>query len=137
MADQVVLLRNGQIEQIGTPGELYERPKTDFSAQFLGTPPMNILPVRSIKPDSDQAETVGFIGVRPEKIRLCESGMKSLVSSVDYMGAETVLRLEYNNEPISARIDGQAEVRPGDTVHIEWAEKDEHYFNDNGARLER
>ena len=131
MAYQVVLLRSGEIEQIGSPGELYEKPKSDFAAQFLGTPPMNILPVRSIKAESSQA---GYVGIRPEKVRLCESGIETKVMSVDYMGAETVLRLEYNNETLSARVDGQAKAQPGDVIHIEWAESDEHYFDESGVR---
>ena len=134
-------MRDGEIEQIGSPGELYEQPKSDFAAQFLGTPPMNILPARTVKPeahqDGDAGCLSGYLGIRPEKVRLCESGMESEVVSVDYMGAETVLRLAYRGESISARVDGQAKVQPGDRLHIEWAEKDEHYFDENGVRLER
>src|SRR4030095_15208188 len=63
MADRVVLLRNGRIEQVGSPEELYARPATEFTARFVGAPPMNIL-----------RSNGGLTGVRPEDIRLASDG---------------------------------------------------------------
>lgn len=135
MADQVVLLKDGKIVQIGTPVELYDQPSTDFAAQFLGTPPMNVLPIAEL--DSQVAVPGGghFMGIRPEKVRLADSGLAVEVSAVDYMGAETVLRLLHHDSTIMVRVTGRADAVPGDRLHIDWSRDDVHLFDDNGIRL--
>ena len=135
MADQVVLLKDGKIVQIGTPADLYDYPSTDFAAQFLGTPPMNVLPIADI--DSPVAVPNGgrFVGVRPEKVHLADSGLAVEVSAVDYMGAETVLRLLHHGHTIMARVDGRADAAPGDRLYIVWSRDDVHLFDENGIRL--
>src|SRR5207302_7497134 len=75
MADQVVLMRNGRIEQDAAPAALYERPATIFAARFVGTPPMNVLPASLIPenlaptPNGRARETLA-IGIRPEAAQL-------------------------------------------------------------------
>ncbi len=135
MADQVVLLKDGKIVQVGTPAELYDKPLTDFAAQFLGTPPMNVLPIAEL--DNQAAVPSGghSMGIRPEKVRLADSGLTVEVSAVDYMGAETVLRLLHRDNTIMARVDGRAEAVPGDRLHIDWSRDDVHLFDENGIRL--
>jgi sn-glycerol 3-phosphate transport system ATP-binding protein len=135
MADQVVLLKDGKIVQIGAPAELYDQPSTDFAAQFLGTPPMNVLPIAEL--DSQAAVPSGghFMGIRPEKVRLTDSGLTVEVSAVDYMGAETVLRLLHHDKTIMARVNGRAEAVPGDRLHIDWSRDDVHLFDESGIRL--
>ena len=135
MAGQVVLLKDGKIVQIGAPAELYDRPLTVFAAQFLGTPPMNVLRIAEM--DNQVAVPRGghFMGIRPEKVRLADSGLGVEVSAVDYMGAETVLRLRYHEDTIMARVDGRAEAVTGDRLHIDWSRDDVHFFDENGIRM--
>jgi len=135
MADQVVLLRAGKIEQIGSPATLYEKPGTDFAAQFLGTPPMNVLPVSHIGDPDHNVAGAEYFGVRPEKIRISESGLSAKVAAVDYMGAETFLRFQYQNQIIMARINGRADAIPGDKLLINWDDGDVHLFDKQGVRL--
>ena len=135
MADQVVLLRDGRIVQVGPPAELYERPSTDFAAQILGTPPMNVLPISQIETVVDKPHDSWFLGIRPEKIRIADSGLPVEVSAVDYMGAETVLRLRHENSTLMARIDGRAEASPGDQLHVAWKQEDVHFFDKEGLRF--
>lgn len=135
MADQVVLLKDGKIVQIGAPAELYEQPSTDFTAQFLGTPPMNVLPITELETQVPDGDGGWFLGIRPEKIRIVDSGLPVQVSAVDYMGAETVLRLKHHGNTLMARIDGRAEAVPGDRLNIAWNQNDVHLFDKTGARL--
>ena len=135
MADQVVLLKDGKIVQIGAPAELYEQPSTGFAAQFLGTPPMNVLPISELETQIPEADGSWFLGIRPEKIRIVDSGLPVEVSAVDYMGAETVLRLKHHGNTLMARIDGRAEAVPGDCLHIAWNQNDVHLFDKAGTRL--
>lgn len=140
MADQVVLLKDGRIEQIGTSVELYESPATVFAAQFLGMPPMNVLPLDGIEFSGDLPDARGngragwSLGVRPEKIRIGEGGLAAEVSAVDFMGAETVLRLRHRSYTVMARIDGRADAAPGDKVRVGWSPEDVHLFDKNGMR---
>ena len=140
MADQVVLLNHGQIEQMAAPADLYEKPATIFAAQFLGMPPMNVLPVNAL----DLSTTIPLgalgvsgewsLGVRPEHIRLTDTGLPVQVSAIDYMGAETVLRLRHGDHVMMARINGRATAAVDQTVQITWDPKDIHFFNEKGIR---
>ncbi len=82
MADQIILLRAGRIEQDATPAALYARPATVFAARFIGTPPMNVIA------DGDAR----LLGVRPEDVRLAETGgLAARVVAVEYLGADSIV----------------------------------------------
>jgi multiple sugar transport system ATP-binding protein len=98
LADRVVVLRDGKIEQVGTPLELYDRPANQFVAQFIGTPQMNIVPAKDlqalVKTTGLPVQTDGFIGLRPENISLCAPAQGMLtarVELVEALGAETLI----------------------------------------------
>ncbi len=136
MADQVVLLREGNIVQTGTPAELYERPANEFAARFLGTPPMNVLDVDRLDLPGERANGGHFLGIRPEKVVPTDTGFPVEVSAVDYMGAETVLRLSHGGATLMARLNGRSEAAPGDRLHVRWDPADVHWFDREGVRLE-
>ena len=148
MADQVVLLQNGRIEQIAPPHELYEHPATAFSAHFIGSPPMNIVQLDLIDyrtvlsaaggrlPVADG--TRGWsIGIRPEEIILDQPGLPARVGAVDFLGAETVIRLMYGEQTLFARTNGRAVLVPGDEVMISWPPDAVHVFDEKGLRQGR
>ena len=126
MADQVVLLRNGRIEQVGTPEELYARPATAFTASFIGAPPMNLM----------SRNGSGLTGVRPEDMRLEGKGERGKieglvgsVASVEYLGADSLVEVKAENASILVRVPGRADVRAGDAVRVGWDKDDEHHFD--------
>ena len=135
MADQVVLLKDGRIVQVGAPADLYDTPSSVFAAQFLGTPPMNILPKKIVPALSGTPESVDLIGIRPEKIQLSHDGIPMTVDAIDYMGAETVLRMLYQDHRLMVRIDGKAQVSIGESVSVNWDPADCHEFDRNGNRI--
>jgi len=135
MADQVVLLKDGRIVQVGAPADLYDMPSSVFAAQFLGTPPMNILPKKIVPALSVTPESVDLIGIRPEKIQLSNDGIPMTVDAIDYMGAETVLRMLYQDHRLMARIDGKAQVSIGESVSVNWDPAECHGFDRNGNRI--
>jgi sn-glycerol 3-phosphate transport system ATP-binding protein len=143
MADQVVLLQLGRVEQVGRPHELYERPRTVFAAQFLGSPPMNLLKIDSTGDRNALAAASGgslpkacppegFIGVRPEDVRVGEQGLPVRIAAVDYLGAETVVRMAHDGQPLFARIDGRRDYTAGEQLHISWPETAVHCFGCDG-----
>jgi sn-glycerol 3-phosphate transport system ATP-binding protein len=148
MADQVVLMKKGRVEQIGPPHELYQRPQTMFAAQFLGSPPMNLVNIALI----DQRETLiaacggflsadgladGFVGVRPEQVQVGSRGLPVSIAAVDYLGAETVLRLNHGEQTLFAKINGRQDYQSGETLHVSWPAEAVHYFGSDGMRIAR
>jgi len=139
MADQVVLLDRGRIEQTGSPAELYERPATAFAARFIGLPPMNLLPLRDLAglpPTTAPADerTSGSFGIRPEHVRLGSQGIGARVTSVDYLGSETIVRLSYAGGEVMARTQGRSTLMPGAETGFSWNPEDAHYFDETGTR---
>ena len=145
MADQVVLLQNGRIEQIGAPYELYERPITAFAAHFIGSPPMNLIRLDRIKDRNALAEACGpipppagsrgwTIGVRPEEIKLKQHGLAVRVDAIDFLGSETIIRLVYDEQILLAKINGRVIISPGDQVKVSWSSEAIHLFNEKGLR---
>jgi sn-glycerol 3-phosphate transport system ATP-binding protein len=132
MADQVVLMRNGRIEQDAAPAALYEKPATIFAARFVGTPPMNVIPAALVPADLAQPprprDTLA-IGIRPEAVRLAASGMAATVVAVEYLGADTLIDTRVADQSFIVRVGGRAGVNVGDTVHLAWEAATAHWFD--------
>jgi len=145
MADQVVLIQNGCVEQIGPPYDLYENPVTIFAAHFIGSPPMNLIQLDLIKdrkalsfaggqmpaPDAIQG---WCIGIRPEEIKLNQQGLPAIVDAVDFLGAETIIRLFHGEQTLFARVNGRSKIKPGDQANLSWSPRVVHLFNEKGIR---
>jgi len=126
MADRVVLMRDGRIEQNGSPEDLYLRPASAFTARFIGTPPMNVIKVAGQQ-----------IGVRPEHIHLVAAGgHQARVEAVEHLGADSIILCDVDGQRISIRQDGFSKVAPRDEVRIAWDSVKEHHFDPtSGLRL--
>jgi sn-glycerol 3-phosphate transport system ATP-binding protein len=74
------------------------------------------------------------IGVRPEEIKLGQQGLPAQVGAVDFLGAETVIRLSHGEQILFARTNGRAELVPGDQVMVSWSPDAVHVFNEKGLR---
>ena len=120
MADRVVLLRNGRIEQVGSPEELYAHPATAFTAGFIGAPPMNLMKLNG---------GATLTGVRPEDMRLGADGLAARVESVEYLGADSLIAVRSGEQPILVRVPGKATARAGDEVKVAWDRQHEHRFD--------
>jgi len=110
MADKIVVLKDGAIEQVGTPMELYDKPATPFVAGFIGSPKMNLF-------NGEVAAQKGceVYGIRPEHIRLTDDGdWHGRVRLVERLGADTIVHAEMETfGPMIIRTDGQSELREG------------------------
>ncbi|HVV40677.1 MAG TPA: ABC transporter ATP-binding protein [Nitrobacter sp.] len=126
MADRVVLMRDGRIEQNGTPEELYNRPATAFTARFIGTPPMNLI-----------AQGDRLLGVRPEHIRIVsQDGHAARVKAVEHLGADSIVLCDIGGQSVSVRQDGFSKAHPGDDIRLAWDAGHEHRFDkESGRRL--
>jgi len=126
MADRVILMRDGHIEQNGAPHELYNEPASDFTARFIGTPPMNIL--------SWQDGVV--LGIRPEHVVLGENdGVPATVKAVEYLGADSIVLCDVKGETVSVRQAGYCTLPIGSQVALGWQNCHIHLFDrDSGKR---
>lgn len=139
MADKVILMREGRIEQEGTPDKLYSRPETVFSAQFIGTPPMNILAVKDgpqggVLEGAEQHPVLsghgaGFrLGIRPEDVVISDNGVPASLVSADYLGADSILTARVGSQELVLRLPGHVRVRDGDPVKLSWPKDAVHVF---------
>jgi sn-glycerol 3-phosphate transport system ATP-binding protein len=118
MADRVVLMRAGRIEQVGTPEDLYARPATAFAASFIGAPPMNLVERDGV-----------MVGVRPEDVRVADDGVAAVVESVEYLGADSLVAARTGTQALVARVAGRSDTRVGETVRLAWDRAQEHHFD--------
>jgi sn-glycerol 3-phosphate transport system ATP-binding protein len=150
MADRVVLLANGHIEQNGAPVDLYEDPANTFVARFIGTPPMNLLKLEAASggaaiagsdsgPVAPIALSGATLGLRPEHITLASSGgVAARVNEVEYLGADSLLGCSIGGQPVTARVPGRMSLAKGDVVRLAWVGGAEHFFDGvTGKRRER
>jgi sn-glycerol 3-phosphate transport system ATP-binding protein len=131
MADHVVLLREGRIEQEGTPAELYSRPATTFAARFIGTPAMNLIPLHNIQPGAAAGLTAG---IRPEHMRIGADGVPATVTSAEYHGADTIVTAQVNGSALLIRAPGQVDLAAGSQVRLGWEPAAVHIFDSEGRK---
>ena len=146
MADRVVLLNRGRLEQNATPVELYERPANTFVARFIGTPPMNLLPLERGAAGAVVAGTNGpavaltecaglTLGVRPEHIALgFDHGLSATVAAIEYLGADSLVTCRLGATTLAVRVPGSVGLARGDATRLSWASGAQHLFERNGVR---
>ncbi len=141
-ADQVVVMQDGEIVQIGTPVELFERPRHTFVGHFIGSPGMNILPCevkggiaffrgQSVQLEGSIAKIGGQteIGIRPEYVRLSDSGIPATVRKAADIGRHTVVEAMAGDVAISAIID-DAPPDPGADIHLSFEPRQTRLYSD-------
>jgi len=150
MADRIVVMHDGIIEQIGTPLELFDRPRNLFVAQFIGSPSMNVVEGRysqgvvealgmrwpaPIVAASD-GQTVHY-GIRPTDLQLQASGIAARVVVVEPTGAETELLVQVGDAQMVIVLHGRTAAQPDDTVYLGLDPAKAHVFDGaSGQRLE-
>lgn len=139
MADQVVLLNQGRIEQTGAPREIYARPASVFAARFVGTPPMSVISMEgnSIKGSSVTVDTppaATHIALRPEHV-LLDGNVPAIITESEFLGADLLLRCKVGDEVLTARVEGQRNFNVGDRVCLGWSPQAVHSFDQRGLRL--
>lgn len=132
MADQVVLLNRGRVEQIGTPRILYQKPQTVFAAKFIGNPPMNIFPSSLLDHEKSLLEkNCPTIGIRPEEISFSDNGLRMKVVKTDFLGSETLLYLMYHGQQVLVKLAGNIDIGVADEVQVGWDQSSVHFFNED------
>jgi sn-glycerol 3-phosphate transport system ATP-binding protein len=142
MADRILLLREGRVEQLGRPADLYERPASAFAAGFVGSPPMSLIPLEALRAAGAGRALAGLpeaalLGLRPEAVHVLQDGeglVRGRVATLDYLGA--VLGVEVAGHRLVVRVPGYSPVTPDDEVELDWPPEALHPFDPGtGERL--
>ncbi|WP_298898089.1 ABC transporter ATP-binding protein [uncultured Mesorhizobium sp.] len=133
MADKIVVLNAGNIEQVGSPLELYRSPRNLFVAGFIGSPKMNLI-------EGEPASRHGAktIGIRPEHLRISttEGTWKGTVGVAEHLGSDTFLHVQTDGlGTINVRADGEVPVRHGDTIYLTPDPAKLHRFDPDGLAM--
>lgn len=137
MADQVALMNKGKLEQAASPRAIYNTPETVFAARFIGTPPMNLIPLACFGTAAGTlTETPLLVGVRPENLFLAEGGcLKANVTGIEFLGAETLIDCTAEGASFVLKATGTVQVALGDSVSLSFSAEDVHVFdNETGRR---
>ena len=161
LADRIVVLHRGLIEQVGPPTELYDRPANLFVAGFIGSPAMNMVPMTveaggaapRVKPKNHAAIAVGAdipesavgqtgtFGVRPENLRLAEGGdaiFRGKVDIVEHLGELSLLYVDCGYEqPIVTKLEGNVPIERGREIGLMAETGVLHVFDENGKAFPR
>jgi multiple sugar transport system ATP-binding protein len=134
MADKIVVLRSGHIEQVGSPLELYHEPRNKFVAGFIGSPRMNL--IEGAEARKHGAET---IGIRPEHMQVSrtEGLWKGVVGVAEHLGSDTFIHVHETGmmDMMTVRIAGDIAARHGDTIYLSPDMDKMHRFDAQGMRL--
>jgi sn-glycerol 3-phosphate transport system ATP-binding protein len=156
LADRLVVMNGGRVEQVGTPGEIYTRPASRFVATFVGAPAMNILEGTvtldglSLLGDSRKLNVsraglpVGSkvaVGIRPEAVRLVAQrtpgALDATVDLVEELGAGRVIYVDLDGAAFSVVTSEPTHPAPGSAVGLKFSEADLHFFSsETGSRLD-
>jgi multiple sugar transport system ATP-binding protein len=153
MADKIAVMNRGLIEQFATPQEIYDRPISMFVADFIGSPPMNFLPVRSglrrgastlhidgtavpvpeIREDLQDCELA--LGIRPEHIRLDDgAALRGQVFGAEYLGTTQIVTIHTEHGPLKARLPASQRVSSGEAVGLSFRSHGLSLFEKNSGR---
>lgn len=130
MADRIIVLKDGQVQQIGTPEEIYRQPANLFVGTFLGSPQMNTMPI-TLKKRTVYLNEIAIaqlandinsgryqIGVRPEDWLIVETGIPLTITHTELLGADLHIHGNFENHTIILRCDGKSTYTIGDVIHI-------------------
>ncbi|WP_421404764.1 ABC transporter ATP-binding protein [Agrobacterium fabrum] len=148
MADKIVVMRAGRIEQIGKPLDLYDRPHNTFVATFIGSPSMNLFEgdvrdghfqidggISLPLPEHAGRAGVRTYGIRPEDLDLAETGIQATVLTVEPTGAETHLSVRIGTQTAAIVLHRRLDIRPDQTVHLSPMSEKIHLFSAEGIRM--
>jgi ABC-type sugar transport system ATPase subunit len=132
LADKIVVLNKGRIEQVGAPLELYHRPATRFVAGFIGSPQMNF-----IEGAHAQAQGAHCVGIRPEHLRLeAEGPIEGVLRHAELLGNETFAYIDAGAlGELTARVEGTVTVQPGQSLRLGYRPEHLYRFDAAGLRI--
>jgi multiple sugar transport system ATP-binding protein len=154
LGDRIAVMKDGLVQQFGTPAEIYNRPANRFVAEFIGSPAMNMvdaqqtaqaltahgveMPITDAQRAALQAHGSAELvyGLRPESISFADHGLPGTLSMIEPTGPETYATVDTAAGKLTARVPGVLQAAVGDAVHLQWQADQSHLFDrTSGARV--
>jgi ABC-type sugar transport system ATPase subunit len=135
LADRIVVLNGGKVEQVGTPLDLYHRPANIFVAQFIGSPAMNIVGAH-LFPNAPTGAAKA--GIRPEHLSMAPTGkadFSGVASITEYLGETTQVYMQAGDAEIIVTLDGDAKVKRGEKISLVARHDRTHFFDAEGVAI--
>ena len=143
LADRIVVINQGIIEQVGTPVELYNSPKNQFVAEFIGSPKMNMINLQDKRSlnlkNLNLPSEASKIGIRPEHISLANNEshkLRGTVRHIENLGEHLLcyVNLEMNSE-ITAKLDVNSNISVNEIISLNWHQDHQHFFDSMGFSI--
>jgi multiple sugar transport system ATP-binding protein len=147
LGDRIAVMRDGLVQQLGTPDDIYSRPATRFVAEFIGSPAMNmvggrpadggvqahgvtlaLLPEQLAAVRAANAPDITY-GLRPESLGFGDTGLPGKLTMLEPTGPETYALIDTPVGMLTARVPGKVAQHVGDDVFLRWAPADAHLFD--------
>jgi len=147
LGDRIAVMKDGVVQQFGTPADIYNRPATRFVAEFIGSPAMNLLTAtrsgalllaHGVELPADETQRTAIArcsgnevayGLRPEDIGFADSGLPGTLSMIEPTGPETYVTADTAVGALTARVPGAVRHRVGERVHLQWLPQQVHLFD--------
>jgi multiple sugar transport system ATP-binding protein len=139
LGSRIAVMKDGLVQQLGTPDDIYRRPANTYVASFIGSPTMNFLPANSPLLVSPLPAGASQLGLRPEHIRIAaDSPWRAIVSLIEPTGADTFVQARNDTSTVTLRLPAQtgaASVQIGDEIGLGFDAEHAHWFDAKGLRL--
>ena len=147
LGDRIAVMKDGLVQQFGTPAQIYNRPSNRFVAEFIGSPAMNMvdvqrsgetltahgvdLPITDAQRAALQSHGSADLvyGLRPESISFAATGLPGTLSMIEPTGPETYATVDTAAGKLTGRVPGVLQASVGDAVHLQWAAEQSHLFD--------
>jgi multiple sugar transport system ATP-binding protein len=147
LGDRIAVMKDGLVQQFGTPAQIYNHPANRFVAEFIGSPAMNMvdaqrvgaaltahgveLPITDAQSAAVQAHGSAELvyGLRPESIGFAAQGLPGTLSMIEPTGPETYATVDTAAGKLTARVPGVLQASVGDAVHLQWSAESSHLFD--------
>jgi multiple sugar transport system ATP-binding protein len=145
LGDRIAVMKDGVVQQFGTPDDIYSRPATRFVAEFIGSPAMNMIAAQrqgvglsasglDLRLEDAQRAALGasqelVYGLRPEHLSFAEAGLPGTLTMIEPTGPETYVLVDTPVGPMTARLPGKVTQRVGEPVFLAWQARDAHVFD--------
>jgi len=152
LGDRIAVMKDGWVQQFGTPAEIYNRPANRFVAEFIGSPAMNMVSVRrqdggvsahglALALNDAQRQAVQahgsdelVYGLRPESLAFATQGLPGTLSMIEPTGPETYATVDTPAGKLTARVPGVLDAQVGEAVHLQWDADQAHLFDQHSGK---
>jgi multiple sugar transport system ATP-binding protein len=146
ISDQIVVMKDGVLQQVAAPQDMYDNPGNAFVATFLGNPPINMFDAEVVNGhivlngkemmEVELENQAVRLAVRPESFKIDPKGLKASITKVEHIGRDKLIGINLNDQNVNALVDSEYNAKVGEPIHVSFKEKGVHVFTPEGKRID-